>query len=75
MLLSNIYDEYKITTPKQKAVIRKAIKNILDYWVDINYIISYEFLDKEGNKIPKNSTKEIHKIYLNVNAIKSETID
>lgn len=75
VLLSNIYDEYKITTPKQKAVIRKAIKNILDYWVDINYIISYEFLDKEGNKIPKNSTKEIHKIYLNVNAIKSETID
>ena len=75
MLLSTIYNEYNITTPKQKAVIRKGIKNTLDYWVDINYIVSYEFLDKEGNKIPNNSTKEIHKIYLNVNAIKSETKD
>lgn len=73
VLLSTIYNEYNITTPKQKAVIRKGIKNTLDYWVDINYIVSYEFLDKEGNKIPNNSTKEIHKIYLNVNAIKSET--
>ena len=75
VLLSTIYNEYNITTPKQKAVIRKGIKNTLDYWVDINYIVSYEFLDKEGNKIPNNSTKEIHKIYLNVNAIKSETKD
>lgn len=75
VLLSTIYNEYNITTPKQKAVIRKGIKNTLDYWVDINYIVSYEFLDKEGNKIPNNSTKEIHKIYLNVNAIKSETQD
>lgn len=75
VLLSTIYNEYNITTPKQKAVIRKGIKNTLDYWIDINYIVSYEFLDKEGNKIPNNSTKEIHKIYLNVNAIKSETKD
>ncbi len=75
VLLSTIYNEYNITTPKQKAVIRKGIKNTLDYWVDINYIVSYEFLDKESNKIPKNSTKEIYKIYLNVNAIKSETKD
>ena len=75
VLLSTIYNEYNITTPKQKAVIRKGIKNTLDYWIDINYIVSYEFLDKEGNKIPSNSTKEIHKIYLNVNAIKSETQD
>lgn len=74
-LLSTIYKEYDITTPKQKAVIRKGIKNILDYWVDINYIVSYEFLDKEGNKIPNNSTKEIYKIYLNVNAIKSDNTD
>lgn len=75
VLLSTIYKEYDITTPKQKAVIRKGIKNILDYWVDINYIVSYEFLDKEGNKIPNNSTKEIYKIFLKVNAIKSETKD
>lgn len=66
VLLSNIYNEYEITTPKQKKNIRDIIKNILNYWVDINIIISYEFLDREGNKIPKNSTKEIHKIYLNI---------
>lgn len=65
ILLSNIYDEYDITTTKKKKDIRDSIKNTLNYWIDINYIKSYEFLDKEGNKIPKNSTKEIYKLYIN----------
>lgn len=72
ILLSNIYDEYNITTPKQKVKVRNIIKNILNYWVDINYIVSYEFLDKTGNTIQKNSTTEIHKIYLNVKTITTD---
>lgn len=72
ILLSNIYDEYNITTPKQKVKVRNIIKNILNYWVDINYIVSYEFLDKTGNTIQKNSTTEMHKIYLNVKTITTD---
>lgn len=65
ILLSNIYAEFDIDTPKQKQTARDIIKNVLDYWIDISYIVSYEFLDKNGNTIPSNSTKEIYKIYLN----------
>lgn len=66
ILLSNIYNEYDIKEPKQKAVLRKAIVNTLNYWVDINYISGFRFLDNKGNDIPKNSTKEIYKLELDV---------
>ena len=66
IVLSNIYKEYDITTPKQKGKVRLAIKNILNYWIDINIINGYKFLDAKGNEIKKNSTTEIYKIDLDV---------
>ena len=76
ILLSKIYEEFDIVSNasdkdiiqenKQKQTIRNIIKNVLNYWVDINYINGYKFLDINGNEIQKNSTKEIYKIYLDV---------
>lgn len=66
ILLSNIYDEYDITTPKQKKNIRDIIQNILNYWIDINYINNYRFLDKDSIEIKSNSTKPIYKLSIDV---------
>ena len=65
ILLSNIYNEFDITSNKQKAVIRNSIKNTLNYWIDINYISGYRLLDSKDNEIKKNSTAEIYKLELN----------
>lgn len=62
ILLSSIYDEYDITTPKQKKNTRDIIQNILNYWIDINYINKYQFLDKDSIEIQPNSKKPIYKI-------------
>lgn len=66
MLLSNIYEEFDAKSVKDKANIRNIIKNILNYWIDINYISGYKFLDSKGNELKPKSTTEIYKIYINV---------
>ena len=64
ILLSNIYDEFDIKSSdrKLKSTIRNAIKNTLNYWVDINFIRGYKFLDNKDIEIKKKSTTEIYKI-------------
>jgi len=64
MLLSNIYEEFDAKSVKDKANIRNIIKNILNYWEDINYISGYKFLDSKGNELKPKSTTEIYKIYI-----------
>ena len=66
MLLSNIYEEFDAKSVKDKANIRNIIKNILNYWIDINYISGYKFLDSKGNELKPKSTTEIYKIYIKV---------
>lgn len=66
MLLSNIYEEFDAKSVKDKANIRNIIKNILNYWEDINYISGYKFLDSKGNELKPKSTTEIYKIYIKV---------
>lgn len=68
VLLETIYNDNDIKTPKDKSKARDIVKNVLDYWVSENIIISYQFLDKNNQEIQPNSKKEVHKIYLNVSA-------